>query len=188
MRQVLQHLRSTLVALLDTIAVTFTSYRIIHTHVTTTAPALLLAILLTGTYAKLFETIVAAMVATFCLYYFFIPPIRSITMADPQGWMALIVFLTVSVLATNVSARLRSQRDELISRQRDLKRLYGLSRSMLLSRGTDDVRCLMVNKCIEVGILSASCEEKSRSIRPIRATFLRSPGLVIALYCQLKHE
>jgi hypothetical protein len=100
MGRLLHRLRSTAAALLGIIAVTFTCYRLIHSDVTTTALALLLAVLFTGTYAKLFETIVAAIVATFCLDYFFIPPIGSTTIADSQDWRVLIVFLTVSVLAT----------------------------------------------------------------------------------------
>jgi two-component system sensor histidine kinase KdpD len=150
MGQVLRRLRSTLVALLGIIAVTFACYRIIHVNATGAALALLLAILFTGTYAKLFETILAAIVATLCLDYFFIAPIGSITVADPQGWTALIVFLTVSVLATNLSTRVRNQHDELTSRQREVEKLYALSRAMLLGRGAEDVRRLMVNKCIEL--------------------------------------
>jgi two-component system, OmpR family, sensor histidine kinase KdpD len=150
MAQVLQPLRSMLVALSGIVGVTFTCYRLIHVNVTTAALALLLAILFTGTYAKFFETIAAAILATLCLDYFFIPPIGSITLADPRDWAALIAFLTVSVLATNLSAGLRNQRDELVSRQREMEKLYALSRSMLLSRGAEDVRRLMVNKCIEL--------------------------------------
>src|SRR5438105_6199714 len=150
MGQVLRRLRSALVALLGVIAVTFTCYRIIHVNATSAALALLLAVLFTGTYAKLFETLVAAIVATFCLDYFFIAPVGSISVADPQGWTALIVFLTVSVLATNLSTRVRNQHHELMSRQREVEKLYALSRAMLLGRGAEDLRRLVVNKCIEL--------------------------------------
>ncbi len=150
MGRVLKRLRSTLVALLGIIAVTFTCYRIIHVNATSAALALLLAILFTGTYAKLMDTILAAILATLCLDYFFIPPIGSITIGDPQNWTALIVFLTVSFLATNLSKRVRKQHAELTSRQQEVEKLYALSRAMLLGRGAEDVRRLMVNKCIEL--------------------------------------
>lgn len=149
MRPRLQRLYSTLVALLGTIAVAFIGFRVLHANATTAALAFMLAILFIGTYARRFDTILAAIMAALCLDYFFTPPIGSITMADPQDWIALIVFLTVSLVATNISTRLRNQRDELVTRQKEMEKLYALSRSMLLAGG-EDVRRQIVNKLIEL--------------------------------------
>ena len=107
-----------LLALLAILAITLFSYRVVHANATVAAVALLLSVLVTGAYGKLPEAVVASCVATLCLDYFFIPPIGSVTIADPQGWIVLIVFLAVSLIATNLSTRLRLQRDELISKQR----------------------------------------------------------------------
>ena len=145
----LKRLCSTPVALLGVIAVTFICFRVLHANVTTAALALMLAILFTGAYARRLDAILAAILAFLCLDYFFTPPIGSITMADPQDWIALTVFLTVSLVATNLSTRLRTQRDELVARQREMEKLYALSRSMLLGGG-EDVRRKIVNKLVEL--------------------------------------
>jgi len=142
--------RSTLIALLGIIAVALICFYVIHSNATIAAIALLLGILLSGAYQKLPEAVVASIAATLCLDYFFVPPIGSVTIGDPQGWIVLLVFLTVSLVATNLSTRLRRQRDELIVRQVESEKLHAFSRSMLLSSGAEDVRRLVINKCMEL--------------------------------------
>ena len=110
---------------------------------------LLFAVLMAGTYARLSEAVAASLTAAVCLDYFFVPPIRAITIGDPQGWFSLAVFLAVSLLATKLSTRARRQRQELIAQQKETEKLHALSRAMLLISG-EDVRRLIVNKCIEL--------------------------------------
>ena len=113
------------------------------------APVLLSTVLLAGTYGKLAEAVTASVVATLSLDYFFIPPIRAIEIADPQGWIILLVFLAVSLFATNLSNRLHHQRDELIRRHSETEKLYALSRALLLS-DRENIRRLVINKSIEL--------------------------------------
>lgn len=150
MGPVLVRVRPMLAVLLGIFAVALACYYVIHASATVAAIALLLGVLLTGAYRKLPDAVLASIAATLCLDYLFVPPIGSITIADPQGWIVLIVFLTVSLVATNLSSRLRQQRDEMISRRAEAEKLHALSRSMLLSGGVPDVRRLIVNKCIEL--------------------------------------
>ncbi|MBV9303809.1 MAG: DUF4118 domain-containing protein [Acidobacteriaceae bacterium] len=145
----LARFRSTIFALLAVACVTFLCYRIAHADATIAALALFLTVLFTGANARIFETVVASVAATLCLDYFFIPPVGSITITDPQGWIALVMFLTASLFATHLSTSVRRQRNELISSHRELEKLYALSRSMLLSGG-EDVHRLIINKCIEL--------------------------------------
>jgi two-component system sensor histidine kinase KdpD len=83
----------------------------LHSNATIAAIFLLLAVLLIGAYRARTEAIAASLTATLCLDYFFIPPIGKITIADPQDWLVLTGFLAVSLIATNLSAVLRRQRD-----------------------------------------------------------------------------
>ncbi len=149
MTQALSRTGGAICALLAVFAITFCCYRL-HANATIAAVALLLSILLTGTYAKLPEAVIASFAATLCLDYFFIPPIGSITIADPQGWIVLLAFLAVSLIATNLSTRLRRQRDELIAQQIEAEKLHALSRSMLLSDSAEDLERGVVNKCVEL--------------------------------------
>ncbi len=150
MRPALLQLRATLFALLGITAVTFICFRVVHANGTTEALALSMVLLVAGSRTNLWGTVAASVVAALCLDWFFIPPVGRITIEDSQGWVALAVFLTVTFLASRLSTRLRQQRDELAARQSEIERLYALSRSMLLASGTEDVRRLIVNKCVEI--------------------------------------
>jgi two-component system sensor histidine kinase KdpD len=141
--------RSTAVAVLGTVGLAVVCQRVLHANATVAAIALLLAVLLAGAFTKLPGAVLASITATLCLDYFFVPPIGSITIGAPQGWIVLAVFLAVSLFASHLAARLRDQRDELIARQTESEKLHALSRAMLLSSG-EDVRRLIVNKCIEL--------------------------------------
>lgn len=142
-------LRPTFAAVGGVIAISLSCFYLLHTNAIVAALLLLLAVLLTGIYASLAEALLASVAATFLLDYFFIPPIRAITIGDPQGWLALLVFLAVSLIATNLSTRLRRQRDELRYRQQESEKLHALSRAMLFSSG-EDMRRLITNKCVEL--------------------------------------
>src|SRR5579875_3695286 len=149
MAGVLPRVRSTAITIVGTVAIAVVCQRVLHANATIAAIALMLGVLVAGAYTKLAEAVLASIVATLCLDYFFVPPIGSITIAAPQGWIVLTVFLAVSLFASHLAARLREQRDELIARQREAEKLHALSRAMLLSSG-ENIRRLIVNKCIEL--------------------------------------
>ena len=121
-----------------------------HASETVAALALMLAVMLVGVYGRRFEALATPLVAALCLDYFFIPPIYAIAVGDVRGWISLFVFLAASTVATNLSTRLRRQRDELIARQLESERLHALSRELLLSNRSEDMRRLLVNKCLEI--------------------------------------
>jgi two-component system, OmpR family, sensor histidine kinase KdpD len=123
---------------------------ILRVGATVAAIVLLLAVLVAGAYSKRAEAVVASLAATLCLDYFFIPPLGRITIADPQGWAILGVFLCVSLVATDLSSRLHRQRDTLIARQIETEKLHALSRAILMSSAGEPLRRLLVNKCMEL--------------------------------------
>jgi two-component system sensor histidine kinase KdpD len=144
-------LLGSLAAAAGSLAIALVCFRLFHSNATIAALFLLLGVVLAGAYASYAEAIAASLSATLCLDYFFIPPVGQITIADPQGWIALGVFLAVSLVATNLSARLRRQRDELATRQSDAEKLHALNRAILLSEGgTHEVQRVLVNKCMEL--------------------------------------
>ena len=111
---------------------------------------LLLVVLLAGVYSRRTEAVVVSIGATLCLDYFFVPPAGRITIDDPQGWLILAVFLAVSLVATDLSSRLRRQRDALVAQQFETEKLHALSRAILMSSTGEPLRRLLVNKCMEL--------------------------------------
>ncbi len=66
-----------------------------------------------------------------CLNFFFLPPVGTFTIADPQNWVALFAFLAVSLVASNLSAVARARTEEAVGRRDELARLFDLSRDVL---------------------------------------------------------
>jgi K+-sensing histidine kinase KdpD len=79
------------------------------TNPTTAALSYLLIVMVTGAVSTLPVAIAASVVADLCLNYFFMPPFGTFRIADPQNWVALVAFLGVSVIASNLSAAVRER-------------------------------------------------------------------------------
>jgi two-component system sensor histidine kinase KdpD len=86
-----------------------------HVSPTTVALLLLLVVLGTAIIADLRVAIVVSLVATLTLNYFFIPPVGTFMIADPQNWVALFAFLVVAVIASKLST---AARDRALARQK----------------------------------------------------------------------
>src|SRR5579864_5049436 len=108
-------------------------FRVIAVNNTTVALSLLLAILGISTWWGLLEATVASLVAVLGFNYYFLPPIRTLTVRDPQNWVALVAFLVTAVIASQLSARAKRRTQEAVERSREMEGLSGLSQGLLLS-------------------------------------------------------
>jgi two-component system, OmpR family, sensor histidine kinase KdpD len=113
-------------------ATTFVLYRLIPVNSTTAGFLYLVAILLIATKVGLVESTVASVAAMLCFNFFFLPPIGTLTIADPQNWVALFAFLATSLTASQLSARAKRRALEAEERRGEVERLYALSRALLL--------------------------------------------------------
>src|ERR1039458_7950074 len=86
-------------------AATFILFRLVPVNPTTAGFLYLVAILLVATKGGLVESTIASVVAMLCFNFFFLPPIGTLTIADPQNWVALFAFLATSLTASQLSAR-----------------------------------------------------------------------------------
>jgi two-component system sensor histidine kinase KdpD len=102
---------------------------------TSVALTYLLAVLAIAAGWGLLEAIIASLAATLCFNYYFLPPVGTFTIADPQNWVALFTFLVVSIVASQLSERARRKAREAIEHQQETERLYTLSRMILLLGG-----------------------------------------------------
>ena len=50
----------------------------------------------------------SSIVAMLCFNFFFLPPVGTFTIADPQNWVALFAFLATALTASQLSARLET--------------------------------------------------------------------------------
>src|SRR5215467_1772265 len=104
---------------------------ILHVNSTTVALTLLLAILIVSTYWGLLIAVLMSVAAMLAFNYFFLPPVGTFTIADPQNWVALFAFLCVAVMASHLSTRAKTKAMEALARRREIERLYAFSQKML---------------------------------------------------------
>jgi two-component system, OmpR family, sensor histidine kinase KdpD len=93
-------------------------------NATTAGFAYLIAILIVAASWGIAESVVASIVATFCFNYFFLPPVGTWAIAEPENWVALFAFLVSALITSELSNRARRRTSE-------MERLYALGRSML---------------------------------------------------------
>jgi len=105
----------------------------LHVNPTTVALMFLVAVLLASAYWGLRYALVLALGATAAFNYFFLPPIGTFTIADPQNWVALFAFLVTAMVASNLAERARHEAESAQQRRREVERLYGLSQRLLAS-------------------------------------------------------
>lgn len=103
---------------------------------TTAALALLLSVLAAATLARLRTAIAVSLLAMLALNFFFLPPFGTLTIADPQNWIALFAFLVVAVIASNLSAAAQDRTREAIARRNEVTQLFDLTRDVLLTTET----------------------------------------------------
>jgi two-component system sensor histidine kinase KdpD len=83
---------------------------------------------------------VLASLASFAAYnFFFIPPIYTFTVAQPQELFALLIFLAVAVLTGSLTGRIRDQREMVIGNAEVTQSLYDYSRKLSGASSADDV-------------------------------------------------
>jgi two-component system sensor histidine kinase KdpD len=105
--------------------------RWLHVNPTTVALTLLLLILLLAAEWGLRYAVVISIVATACYNFFFLPPVGTLTIADPQNWLAIFAFLVTAIVASRLSERARNQASEARNQQQELEVLFRLSRELL---------------------------------------------------------
>jgi two-component system, OmpR family, sensor histidine kinase KdpD len=101
---------------------------------------LLLVVLLVAAVSRLWVAIATSVVAMLAFNFFFLPPVGTFTIADPQNWIALFAFLVVSVVASQLSATARARAKDALARRDELARLFDFTRDILLSSDTRDAR------------------------------------------------
>lgn len=125
MRPALQRAGGYLVAVLSVGAATGV-LKLLRAQVNTTTVALAFLLIILFVAAKFGSrpAVAAALVGVFGFNFFFLPPVGTLTIADPENWIALAAFLITAVTAGELSARARKRAEEAETGRREIERLY----------------------------------------------------------------
>jgi len=145
---------------------TFVLYRLVPVNATTAGFLFLVSILIVATKGGLVESTVASVAAMLCFNFFFLPPVGTLTIADPQNWIALFAFLATSLTASQLSVHAKRRAREAEDRRGEVERLYALSRALLLTDSAQPIAKQIVHQ------IALTCEF------PAVALYVRGTGEV----------
>jgi two-component system, OmpR family, sensor histidine kinase KdpD len=99
----------------------------------------LTAVLASAIAWGLWPSMFTAVVSMLAYNFFFLPPLYTFTIAEPENVLALFFFLVVAVIVSNVTARARSQIVTARSRAKTTAELYAFSRKVAGIGAVDDL-------------------------------------------------
>lgn len=106
---------------------------VIKVNPTTVALSFLIGVLIVSANWGLRPAVFMAIVATLAFNYYFLPPVGTLTIADPQNWIALFAFLVTAIIASQLAERARREAQRANERRHEAERLYRFSQQLLSS-------------------------------------------------------
>src|SRR5579862_6785616 len=91
------------------------------TNVATVALSYLLLVLFVATFSNLWIAVSTSVAAALTFNFFFLPPVGTFLIADPQNLVTFVAFVTVSLVASHLSSVAQT-------REHELARLFRFSR------------------------------------------------------------
>jgi two-component system sensor histidine kinase KdpD len=99
----------------------------------------LIAVLASAVTFGLWASLLASLASVLAFNFFFIPPLYTFTITDPENVVALFSFGVAAVIASNLAARLRAQAIAARQRARITEELYLFSRKLTGVATLDDL-------------------------------------------------
>ncbi len=95
-----------------------------HINHTTVALVLLLIVLFVAAAWGSKPAVLASLLGVACFNFFFLPPVGTFVVADPENWIALFAFLITAITAGQLSSRARQRAEEADAARSEVERLY----------------------------------------------------------------
>jgi two-component system sensor histidine kinase KdpD len=99
----------------------------------------LTAVLISAVAYGLWPALFACFASVLAYNFFFLPPLYTFTIADPENVVALFFFTITAVIASNLTARVRAQAITARQRARTTEDLYQFSRKLAGAANLDDL-------------------------------------------------
>src|SRR5262252_4193997 len=136
---------------LGVVAVTVLFHSVItKVNNTTVALSFLLVVLISASAYGIGPAILASVAGVLCFNYFFLPPVGSFTINDPQNWVALTAFLFTAVIASKLSSAARSRQQEAENRREEVWKLYQLSRAIIITPDSETAISSIARQVLDV--------------------------------------
>jgi two-component system, OmpR family, sensor histidine kinase KdpD len=144
--------------------VVFACHVVVQTNPTIAALIFVIAVLVISARWGLWPAIFMTVLATLAFNYYFLPPIGTLTIADPQNWVALFAFLVAAVIASQLAERAGSEAQSANERRGEAERLYKFSQLLLSSENMAELLNSIPRYIVEsFGVQAAAISLTNRS-------------------------
>jgi two-component system sensor histidine kinase KdpD len=109
---------------------TFCAFRL-NLNLSTSGSLYFLIVVMVALIWGFWEASVTSLIAVNCLNYFFVPPVLTWRVSDPQNWVALATFEITALTVSRLSARAQVQARAEARQRAEVEKLYELSRRVL---------------------------------------------------------
>jgi two-component system, OmpR family, sensor histidine kinase KdpD len=121
-----------------------------HINTTTVALSFLLVVLVMASAYGLGVGIFASVAGVFCFNFFLLPPFGTLTIQDPQNWVALFAFLITAVITSQLSAAARERAQDAERRREEVSKLYELSRAIIATPDFETAVSSIARQVVEI--------------------------------------
>src|SRR4051812_40496420 len=87
---------------------------VLSANPTTIALSFLVFVLVVATRWGLAEATVASVLSTLSFNLAFLPPVGTLTIADPQNWVSFVAFMATAIIVSQLSGRARQRHLEVV--------------------------------------------------------------------------
>jgi two-component system sensor histidine kinase KdpD len=110
----------------------------------------LLVVVLCTTLRGYVAGVTSSVLAFLTFNYFFLPPFYSFTIAHTEDLIALLVFLTVAVVISNLMGRAQTRLEQIQAREREASHLYELSSTFTAIRDEKQIAEVLAQHLLEI--------------------------------------
>lgn len=103
------------------------------------AMVFLVPVLISAVFYDRRTALATALLSVMCYNFFFLPPLYTFTIADPNNWVQFSVLLFVAIIAGNLAARVRAQADLAAARATAMTELYRFTGKLAGIARLDDI-------------------------------------------------
>ena len=157
--------RSLLGVMVAIVAITLSTILLIplreSVNSTTVALIQLFVIVLVATFFRRWAALTASILAALSFNFFFLPPYYTLTIDEPQNWVALFVFLAVALTVGNLSAMSNKRRIEAERLYKELEEAFEI---------TSEAEALKRSEKLKTALLDAVSHDFRTPLTSIKAS------------------
>jgi two-component system sensor histidine kinase KdpD len=141
----------TFLALGGTLAVTLLLYAFhLYPRIHSISLVYLVVVLALASTRGLYAAVFASLVAFLSFDFFLVPPLYTFTVASPEEWLALFIFLCAAIVTGQLAAALRLRAEQAHERERETRILYELLRDSHKEEDLDHQLAVLARTVVEV--------------------------------------